>query len=65
MARRKMLEEEEDVDIEDGVVDNAISAADQSRQLSENDEDALWALEEPDDDVQGWKMKVLLEDEQD
>ena len=65
MARRKMLEEEEDVDIEDGAVDNAISAADQSRQLSENDEDALWALEEPDDDVQGWKMKVLLEDEQD
>ncbi|KAI0662892.1 WD40 repeat-like protein [Cubamyces menziesii] len=65
MARRKMLEEEEAVDIEDGVVDNAISAADQSRQLSENDEDALWALEEPDDDVQGWKMKVLLEDEQD
>ncbi|CDO74160.1 hypothetical protein BN946_scf185043.g211 [Trametes cinnabarina] len=65
MARRKMLEEEEDVDIEGAVIDVAAPAADQLRQSSENDEDVLWALEEPDDDVKGWKMKVLVEDEQD
>ncbi|KAI0352730.1 WD40 repeat-like protein [Trametes cingulata] len=65
IARRKMLEEEEDVDIEGGTADAADVAADHLRQPSENDEDTLWALDEPDDDVRGWKMKVLLEDEQD
>lgn len=27
---------------------------------SEVDEDALWADEEPDDDILGWKMKVIV-----
>jgi len=29
-------------------------------ETSETDEDALWADEEPDDDVRGWKMKVVI-----
>ncbi len=57
-----MLEEEEDVDIEGGV-EEVDRPADQSRQNGENDEDTLWALEEPDDDMKSWKMKVLTEDE--
>ncbi|KAI0772532.1 WD40 repeat-like protein [Trametes elegans] len=65
IARRKMLEEEEDVDIEGGVVDPADIAADHMRQYSENDEDVAWALDEDDEDDRDWQMKVLLEDEQD
>lgn len=61
-----MLEEEEDVDIEGGATDVADSAADHLRQpTGENDEDTIWALDEPDDDLEGWKMKVLVDDEQD
>ncbi|OSD04175.1 WD40 repeat-like protein [Trametes coccinea BRFM310] len=65
MARRKMLEEEEDVDIEDAPVDVAPDTSEKSRLHGETDEEVLWAMEEPDDDVKGWKMKVLVEDEQD
>lgn len=64
IARRKMLEEEEDVNIDDAVEDAANGAADHYRQSSENDEDLLWALDEPDDDIKGWKLQVLIEDEQ-
>ncbi|KAI0643665.1 WD40 repeat-like protein [Trametes meyenii] len=66
IARRKMLEEEKDVDIEGGAVDVDESAVvEHLRQhTGENDDDVLWALDEPDDDVRGWKMKVLVEDEQ-
>lgn len=31
---------------------------------SEEDEDVKWATEDPDDDYVGWKMKVLMEDEE-
>lgn len=57
-----MLEEDEAIDIESGV-EEVSSPAEQLRQNGENDEDALWALEEPDDDMKSWKMKVLTEDE--
>lgn len=65
IARRKMLEEEEDVDIDGGIVDPTENTADHLRQPTENDDDYLWATDEPDDDMKGWKMKVLVEDEQD
>lgn len=29
------------------------------------DEDLAWADEDPDDDVSGWKLKIVMEDEQD
>lgn len=29
------------------------------------DEDLAWAEEDPDDDVAGWKLKIMMEDDQD
>ncbi|KAI0773741.1 COMPASS complex protein [Fomes fomentarius] len=64
IARRKMLEEEEDVDIDGEVEDTTNGVTDPyPHQNGENDEDTLWALEDPDDDVKGWKLKVLTEEE--
>jgi COMPASS component SWD1 len=31
----------------------------------ENDEDTVWAEEDPDEDVRGWKMKIVMEEEAD
>ena len=45
-----MLEEEEDVDIDGKPEDLANGASEASRQNGDQDEDTLWALEEPDDD---------------
>ena len=61
IARRKMLEEEEDVDIESGV-EEVNNTTEHVRQNGENDEDTLWALEEPDDDKK-WEMKVIMDEE--
>jgi COMPASS component SWD1 len=36
-----------------------------SNEMPETDEDALWADEESDDDVRGWKMKVIIGHEDD
>ena len=58
-----MLEEEEDVDIEK-IEENVNGSADRYRQHVENDEDLAWAMDDPDDDVKGWKLKVLIEEEQ-
>ena len=63
IARRKMLQEEEDVDV-DGMVEGIVDGgADHPRLNGETDEDILWALEDPDDDIKGWKLKVLTEEE--
>ena len=56
-----MLEEEEDVDIESGV-EEVNNTTEHVRQNGENDEDTLWALEEPDDDEK-WEMKVIMDEE--
>lgn len=65
-----MKREEEAVDID--AVDDSLETkqeqhAGQANANGELDEDALWADEELDDDIQGWKMKVIvgLEDEED
>jgi hypothetical protein len=29
----------------------------------ENDEDLIWADEEPDDDTGNWKMKLVIDDD--
>ena len=59
-----MLEEEEDVDIEGEPEGAVASTTDAARPNGDQDEDTLWALEEPDDDEKDWRMKVLIEDEQ-
>lgn len=58
-----MLEEEEDVDIETFSDDGALRPSEVPRLNGECDEDALWALDDPDDDNKGWNMKVLILDE--
>ncbi|KAI0751218.1 WD40 repeat-like protein [Daedaleopsis nitida] len=63
IARRKMLEEEEDVDIEGMIPALLDGAGDHPRQNGENDEDTLWALDNPDDDIKGWKLEILIEDD--
>lgn len=60
-ARRKMLQEEDDVDVygmdPDPRHDSYAGAN------AGGDEDFAWADDEPDDDVGGWKMKLVVEDE--
>lgn len=57
-----MKEEEVDVDI--AAVDEEI-ASDEKLRNGGPDEDSLWAEDEPDEDMKGWKMKVLMDDEGD
>jgi COMPASS component SWD1 len=64
-----MKQEEEAVDI-DGIDDTSTTKPEPNGHIQlatagfteplETDEDALWADEEPDDDVRGWKMKVVV-----
>jgi COMPASS component SWD1 len=64
-----MKQEEEAVDI-DGIDDTTAlklgpnghirAGVARMNEVSETDEDALWADEELDDDVRGWKMKVVV-----
>ena len=63
-----MKQEEESVDIGDPLPlplmepnGNPVEHAGLNEVLSvELDEDALWADEEPDEDVRGWKMKIIV-----
>ena len=65
IARRKMKGEEEDVDISGSPEAETNGVPEPSRWVSEDDEDVVWANEEPDDDVRGWKLKILIEDDMD
>ena len=58
-----MLEEEEDVDIEGELDDAPSNAVNVLQPAGEQDEDTLWALEEPDEDEKGWRLKVIIEDD--
>lgn len=68
---RKMKQEEEAVDIctmDDPLSISALEPnANQAAEhvglngvSTELDEDALWADEEPDEDVRGWKLKIIV-----
>ncbi|KAI0922003.1 hypothetical protein AcV5_000551 [Taiwanofungus camphoratus] len=61
LALRKMKAEEEEVDI-DGLVEND-AAIEHLQRSAEDDEDITWAMEEPDNDSRGWRMKTFIEDE--
>ncbi|KAF8911345.1 WD40 repeat-like protein [Mucidula mucida] len=56
IKRRKMKAEEEEVDI-DGLPNDPVQYP-----LKADDEDMSWADQEPDEDSQPWKMRVLVED---
>ena len=60
---RKQKAEEEEVDINGMEEDTAKQNAEHLR--IEDDDDTAWAMEEPDDDIQGCKMKILIEDDSD
>jgi len=70
MQQRKMKQEEEAVDI-DEVDDTTKTQPEPNGHIIQpttvglndalgTDEDVLWADEEADDDIQGWKMKVVV-----
>jgi COMPASS component SWD1 len=59
---RKMKQEEEYVDIEMGV---DISEVAPVRTNGNVDDDAIWAEDEDDEDVVGWKMKLVMENDED
>ena len=61
MARRKMREEDAEVDILS--VDEVIDEREMELRREVKDEDVLWAESEPDKDEKGWKMKILMIDE--
>jgi COMPASS component SWD1 len=64
MIRRKMKEEEDEVDIET-VSEAAKPREVQLHGLQPGDEDVTWAEEESDDDMQDWKMQVVIEEDWD
>ena len=63
MAQRKMREEDAEVDIVG--LDETLDGTEMERRREDKDEDILWAESEPDDDVKGWKMKLVLDPEDD
>jgi COMPASS component SWD1 len=61
IAKRKMKQEEDEVDI-DSVIEDAPERNAQPVGLQGEDEDLAWADEDPDDDEGEWKMKIIMED---
>jgi COMPASS component SWD1 len=63
LAERKMKQEEEEVDIlagkdaEEEIIDHP--------RVSGDEDDFAWADDEPDEDMRGWQMKIMMEDEPD
>lgn len=62
LAERKMKQEEEEVDILTG---NDAEEVVENPRVNGDEEDVAWADDEPDEDVRGWKMKIVMEDELD
>ena len=58
-----MREEEEDVDIETGI--ELIVDPPPRINGDIHDEDLLWAEDEPDEDNPGWKLRLIMEDDDD
>ena len=58
-----MREEEEDVDIETGI---ELQVEPSPRVYGDvYDEDLLWAEDEPDEDNPGWKLRLIMESDDD
>ena len=63
LAERKMKQEEEEVDILSG---NEVGEEIVDYPRVNGDEDEFtWADDEPDEDIRGWRMKIVMEDELD
>lgn len=61
---RKKLQEDEAVDILNGV-DDLVDHKMNGVAGDPGDEDLEWADDEPDDDWQGWRLKVIMVDDDD
>ncbi|KAF9652158.1 WD40 repeat-like protein [Thelephora ganbajun] len=59
LERRKKIEEEQFVDID--TLDDLLISSSTGGTNGEVDEDTAWALDEPDDDLPGWTLKVVIE----
>ena len=57
-----MKAEEEEVDI-DTVPEETRPRETQFHGVLPNDEDMMWADREPDDDREGWKLRLTMEEE--
>lgn len=62
--KRKRAAEEQDVDVTLDTTEPADEAR-YSVNYGMDDEDVAWADDEPDDDLPGWRLKVIMEDEND
>ena len=59
-----MKQEEEEVDILAGKDAEEEEIVDHPR-VNGDEDDFGWADDEPDEDMRGWKMKIMMEDEPD
>ncbi|KAG1902847.1 WD40-repeat-containing domain protein [Suillus fuscotomentosus] len=64
LAMRKKLQEDEAIDILGGV-DDLVDHKMNGVAGDPGDEDLEWADDEPDDDWQGWRLKVIMVDDDD
>ncbi|TCD61486.1 chromatin binding protein [Steccherinum ochraceum] len=62
---RQQATEDEPVDILSRTPQSSPTITRATLNGTDEDEDNHWASEEPDEDYAGWKMKVLMEDEED
>jgi len=62
LSEPKMKQEEEEVDVLNGK--DAEEVVEHPR-VNGDEEDIAWADDDPDEDVRGWKMKIVMEDELD
>lgn len=56
---------EEDAEVDINGVDEVLDATEIELRREVKDDDILWAESEPDDDEKGWKMKLVMNPEED
>lgn len=61
LAQRKQKAEEEEIDITG--IEEEEKRGDYWKWNADDDDDIAWADDEPDDDLPGWKFKILMEEE--
>lgn len=64
IAARKRRIEDAPVDVLSMDVDPGVQEAKMRREREVGDEDVQWAESEPDEDNTGWRMKVIMVDDE-
>lgn len=65
LIKRKAKAEEDEVDIDTITTADGPYQKNRSELLEVDDEDNAWADEEPDDDGESFKMKIIMEEDVD